>query len=213
MNSQLIIEMIKLVGVLLSGIITGYLAIKLEIVKLGKQKDKPQPAKTDLLQNSLKLAQDIDSEMFTILNEIGCDRITLSTFSNGSKFYTGEPAQFANMSFEKVRRGITPISKDFRRIPISHFAYFYSQFKNHDVAHFNIDEVEDDTYREIMHYYDDKTIYGFLIYGPKNEWVGVLQLNWLQTKKQLTQDEIAYVRMKGSTIGNMLENWNKYLVT
>lgn len=207
---ELLIELVKVVGSIVLGIITGYYAIKLEIFKL-KSSNKTQPSKTDLLQNSLKLAQDIDEQLFSILSEIDSDRISIGTFSNGSKFYTGEPMQFVNQAFEKVKRGVSPISKDFRRVPISNFAYFYSQFRNTDVAQFNVSTVSDDTFREIMNYYDNKTIYGFIIYSSKNEWVGVLQLNWIGKEVTLTADEVAYIKMKCNVIGDMLENWSKYL--
>lgn len=208
--SEIIIELIKVLGSILLGVVTGYFAIKLEIFK-NKEKAQNTPSKTDLLQNSIKLAQDIDNELFTILNEIGSERISIGTFSNGSKFYTGEPMQFVNMAFEKVKRGISPIAKDFRRVPISQFAYFYSQFRNTDIGQFNVSTVSDDTFREIMKFYDQKTVYGFIIYSSKNEWVGILQLNFLKNEVTLTGDEIAYIRMKCNVIGDMLENWNKYL--
>lgn len=207
---EVIIELVKVIGSIILGIITGYYAIKLEIFKL-KGINKTQPTKTDLLQNSLKLAQEIDEQLFSILTELKCDRINIGTFSNGSKFYTGEPMQFVNQAFEKVKRGVSPNSKDFRRVPISQFAYFYSQFKNTDVAQFQVSKVTDDTYREIMNFYDNKTIYGFIIYSSKNEWVGVLQLNWIEKEITLTADEIAYIKMKCNIIGDVLENWNKYL--
>lgn len=206
---EVLIELVKVVGSIILGIITGYFAIRLKVFEI--KSNKAQPTKTDLLQNSLKLASEIDEQLFNVLNEIGCDRISIGTFSNGSKFYTGEPMQFINQAFEKVKRGVSPISKDFRRVPISQFAYFYKQFRNIDVAQIHVSKVEDDTYREIMNFYDQKTIYGFIIYSSKNEWVGVLQLNWLEKEVTLTADEIAYIKMKCNIIGDLLENWNKYL--
>lgn len=202
----MLIELIKVIGSVSLGALSSYFAIKLELLKIKSR----NPNKNELLQNSIKLAQDIDEQLFVILNEIGCDRISLSTFSNGAKFYTGEPMQFVNMSFEKVQRGILPISKDFTRVPISQFGYFYSQFKSSDVAHFKVSEVKDDTYREIMKYYDNVGIYGFIVYNSKNEWIGVLQLNWTKSEVTLDEEDIAYVRLKCNIIGDMLENWERH---
>ena len=157
-----------------------------------------------------------DTVIYQILSDIrrrfNFGRVGISLFHNGSNYYTGAPMQKASISFETLAPGITPIGPSMKDIPIGNMSFSMSQIAdNGSFCVDNIEECEDEHYRNLMAAYDEVSHYAFKI-SDNGNWVGVLIADYCESQEgtePISAASCEYLSVQASRLATLLSLSNK----
>lgn len=195
MSSEVIVAFIT--GVL------GPLSVLLVKKILDKKKEKP-----DVIKDTLKESELIQTKIETIRDEYHADRVWIAQFHNGGNFYpTGKSMAKFTIIYEVVNVGVNSIQSNFQNIPVNLFSRSINKllesdmilipdFKDEKVATFGLKYLAEDT--------GCKSGYLFAIKTIDDKFVGIFGLDFTKKKVKLTEEQINHILVSSSQLGGVL---------
>jgi hypothetical protein len=169
------------------------------------------PKKKDALSEAIEVNTIITEKLETVRLEASADRIWLLQFHNGGHFYpTGKSIQKFSMVYELSCTDSIPCQTQFQNIPVSLFS---KQINNLHKGHIavvpdtEIDEMQYHGITSVISSLGIKSTYVFPIYNIKNDFVGIVGVDYDKEKRNLDSVEINDLALEISTIGGVLNNY------
>ena len=195
------------VTALITALITAILGpIAVHYVQLWTKKKE----KRDLIKESLKTNVLIENKIEALKKEYEADRVWISQFHNGGNYYpTGKSIQKFSMFYEAVSLDADSIKLNFQNIPVSLFSTSI-----HHLSENNFIAIPDITNQEDKHglkYIAEgnkcKSLYEFSIRNIEGKFIGIIGIEYLNDKKELTEYEINNLALEATAIGGVLTNY------
>jgi len=189
--------------------ITGVLGpISILYIKylLDKRKKKP-----DIVKDTLRVSELVDSKIEHIKDEFKADRVWISQFHNGGNFYpTGKSIAKFSIMYEVVSMGTTSVQSNFKNIPVNLFSKSINQLLVNDII-----EIEDFTDETIATYglkyiaeeSGCKSAYLFAIKTIEDKFIGVLAIDYTKEVTRLDMESINHLQVHASSIGGVLMSY------
>lgn len=198
------------IALVIAAAINGYFALKgIKLKALLEEKLKPHRYN---FEAGVKLSATVNESLLRLRLQMKADRATIMLFHNGGTYYTGEPMQKMTMSHEKVKTGIQNIRKDFAGVPASIYDYVLEKLLVDKYVTFpDVNDIEDDTFRNSAKYYGNKSIYFYNLYDMNEVWKGFLTLEYIHHPKSLSDMEFAVIKQTCYKIGGILVDWDKFI--
>ena len=168
-----------------------------------KKKQKP-----DMVMDTLRVSELINSKIEHIKEEFDADRVWVSQFHNGWNFYpTGKSITKFSIMYETVGQYAQSVQTNFKNIPVNLFSKSINELLNNDAI-----EISDYTNEEIptfgLKYVAEETgcksSYLFAIKTIEDKFIGVLSVDYTKDKKDLTFEEVTHLQVHASSIGGVL---------
>jgi hypothetical protein len=186
--------------------ITGVLG-PLSVLIVKKILDK-RKAKPDIIKDTLKECELVQSKIEHIRDEFHADRVWIAQFHNGGNFYpTGKSMAKFTIVYEVVNVGVSSIQSNFQSIPVNLFSRSINQllendsilipdFKDETIATYGLKYIAEDT--------GCKSGYLFAIKSIDDKFVGIFGMDFTKKKIKLTDIEINEILVAASTLGGVL---------
>lgn len=202
MNTELIVAIITAVTTSVVGpVVVHY------VQSIVERKNK------DTLLDSIEANQMINDKLDQIKKEIHSDRIWLIQFHNGAHFYpTGKSIQKFSMVYEILSAGVIPCQNQFQNIPVSLFSKsIHTLYKGSTIAipDTTILEKQFEGFTSVIHGASVKSTYMIPLYNIKNEFIGIVGVDYVSKKRELKEKELTDIDLELSTIGGVLNNYLK----
>jgi hypoxanthine-guanine phosphoribosyltransferase len=167
--------------------------------------------KKDQLLDSLEINQMINDKLEQIKKDQGSDRIWLIQFHNGGNFYpTGKSIQKFSIVYELVNSDIVACQSQFQSIPVSLFSKsMHALHKGFTVSvpDTSIADKQFEGFTSVVYGASVKSTYMFPLFNIKDEFIGIVGLDYVHKKKDLKEKEITDIDLEISTIGGVLNNY------
>lgn len=173
-----------------------------------ESKKKPKP---DMVMDTLRVSELINSKIDYIKEEFDADRVWVSQFHNGGNFYpTGKSMAKFSIMYETVGQHAQSVQTNFKNIPVNLFSKSINELLNNEII-----EIPDYTNEEIptfgLKYIAEETkcksSYLFAIKTIEDKFIGILSVDYTQDKRELTVDEVTHLQVHASSIGGVLMNY------
>ena len=186
--------------------ITGVLG-PLSVLIVKKILDK-RKAKPDIIKDTLKECELVQSKIEHIRDEFHADRVWIAQFHNGGNFYpTGKSMAKFTIVYEVVNIGVSSIQSNFQSIPVNLFSRSINQllendtiiipdFKDETIATYGLKYIAEDT--------GCKSGYLFAIKSIDDKFVGIFGMDFTKKKVKLTESDINEILVAASTLGGVL---------
>lgn len=186
--------------------ITGVLGpISVLLVKkiLDKRKGKP-----DIIRDTLKEGELVQTKLEHIREEYSADRVWIAQFHNGGNYYpTGKSMAKFTIVYEVVNVGVSSIQSNFQSIPVNLFSKSINQllendmiiipdFKDETTATYGLKYIAEDT--------GCKSGYLFAIKSIDDKFVGIFGLDFTKKKVKLSDEDINHILVSASSLGGVL---------
>lgn len=199
----------ELIGSFVSGVV-GPVALFYIKHLIEKRKEEKEKQKSDPVKESIKSNILIDNKIHQILGDFDADRVWILQFHNGGNFYpTGKSIHKFSMFYEAVSKHTFAIREYFQNIPVSLFSRSINHLVDDDylkIPDFNASGADDYGLKYIAYEYDSKSTYLFSIRAIDDKFVGVLGIDYVKKKRNLSDDEINDLRIEVTSIGGELPN-------
>jgi hypothetical protein len=188
--------------------ITGVLGpISILFIKYLMDKRKKKP---DMVQETLKVSELINSKIEHIREEFNGDRVWVAQFHNGGNFYpTGKSMAKFSIIYETVSANASSIQNNFHNIPVNLFSKSINQLLNNDVI--EISDFKDETIATYgLKYIADesgcKSGYLFAIKTIDEKFIGIMGVDYTKRKTKLDMEAINHLEVHATSIGGVLMN-------
>ena len=188
--------------------ITGVLGpISILFIKYLMDKRKKKP---DMVQETLKVSELINSKIEHIREEFNGDRVWVAQFHNGGNFYpTGKSMAKFSIIYETVSANASSIQNNFHNIPVNLFSKSINQLLNNDVL--EISDFKDETIATygLKYIADDsgcKSGYLFAIKTIDEKFIGIMGVDYTKRKTKLDMEAINHLEVHATSIGGVLMN-------
>jgi hypothetical protein len=179
-----------------------------EWVKAKLSKETPE----DVVKKELAKSCVINEEIEIILDTIHADRVWISQFHNGGKFlHSTKSIQKFSIFHETTAVGISPIAHTFRNIPASLYSRAFDELlKNGSIF---INDYKDETIATFglkggAEAVGTKSCYMFALFNMgKNEFIGVIGIEWVTRPKVLKQDQLTYLSAEANRLSGYISNF------
>jgi hypothetical protein len=188
--------------------ITGVLGpISILLIKYVMDKRKKKP---DMVQETLKVSELINSKIEHIREEFNADRVWVAQFHNGGNFYpTGKSMAKFSIIYETVSANASSIQNNFHNIPVNLFSKSINQLLNNDTI--EIPDFKDETVATYgLKYIADesgcKSGYLFAIKTIDEKFIGIMGVDYTKRKTKLDIESINHLEVHATSIGGVLMN-------
>lgn len=188
--------------------ITGVLGpISILLIKYVMDKRKKKP---DMVQETLKVSELINSKIEHIREEFHGDRVWVAQFHNGGNFYpTGKSMAKFSIIYETVSANASSIQNNFHNIPVNLFSKSINQLLNNDII--EIPDFKDETVATYgLKYIADesgcKSGYLFAIKTIDEKFIGIMGVDYTKRKTKLDIESINHLEVHATSIGGVLMN-------
>jgi hypothetical protein len=173
--------------------------------------DSKKKQKTDMVMDTLRVSELINSKIEQIKEEFDADRVWVSQFHNGGNFYpTGRSMAKFSIMYETVGQYAQSVQTNFKNIPVNLFSKSINELLNNNAI-----EISDYTNEEIptfgLKYVAEETgcksSYLFAIKTIEDKFIGVLSVDYTKDKKDLTFEEVTHLQVHASSIGGVLMSY------
>lgn len=197
--------MSEIVIAFITGVLGPILLIYIKHL-LDKKKKKP-----DMVMDTLRVSELINSKIEHIKEEFDADRVWVSQFHNGGNFYpTGKSMAKFSIMYETVGQYAQSVQTNFKNIPVNLFSKSINELLNNDAI-----EISDYTDEKIptfgLKYVAEETgcksSYLFAIKTIEDRFIGILSVDYTRDKKSLTSEEIIHLQVHASSIGGVLMSY------
>lgn len=197
--------MSEIVIAFITGVLGPILLIYIKHL-LDKKKKKP-----DMVMDTLRVSELINSKIEHIKEEFDADRVWVSQFHNGGNFYpTGKSMAKFSIMYETVGQYAQSVQTNFKNIPVNLFSKSINELLNNDAI-----EIPDYTDEKIptfgLKYVAEETgcksSYLFAIKTIEDRFIGILSVDYTRDKKSLTSEEIIHLQVHASSIGGVLMSY------
>jgi hypothetical protein len=169
--------------------------------------------KKDTLLDAIEANQMINDKLDQIRKEVHSDRIWLIQFHNGAHFYpTGKSIQKFSMVYEITSSGTIPCQTQFQNIPVSLFSKsIHTLYKGAiiSIPDTTVSEKQFEGFTSVIHGANVKSTYMIPLYNIKNEFIGIVGVDYVSKKRELKEKELTNIDLELSTIGGVLNNYLK----
>lgn len=186
--------------------ITGVLGpISILFIKYLMDKRKKKP---DMVQETLKVSELINSKIEHIREEFNGDRVWVAQFHNGGNFYpTGRSMAKFSIIYETVSQNASSIQSSFHNIPVNLFSKSINQLLQNDVI--EIPDFKDEstaTYglKYIAEENGCKSGYIFAIKTIDDKFIGIMGIDYTKRKTKLDMESINHLEIHATSLGGVL---------
>ena len=162
----------------------------------------------DPVCEAVEVGNQIIHRIDELKEEFNCDRVWITQFHNGGHFYpTGKSIAKFSMVYEVVSPEVNSIQNNFQNIPVSLFNRFINELLENDVI--EIKDYKDPTVatfglKDVSVSSGSKSSYLFAIKNIENKFIGMLGIDFVKTKTELTHDDITQLLVYTTSIGGVL---------
>lgn len=167
--------------------------------------------KKSLIEKDIIFNKKIDSQLYNIMDRLGCDRIWLAQFHNGGNIYpTGKAIQKFSVFYEKIKPEIESVREVFQNIPLSLFPNVLCSLYREGEIHNNFNAEDSNLFKvENQVKFDSKSSYLFTIDDFDGNFMGMLNIDFIKEEYNLTPQELNYIRNRVGVIGSLLSKYSK----
>lgn len=173
---------------------------------LDKRKIKP-----DMVMDTLRVSELINSKIEHIKEEFDADRVWVSQFHNGGNFYpTGRSMAKFSIMYETVGQYAQSVQTNFKNIPVNLFSKSINELLNNDaieISDYTDEQIPTFGLKYIAEETGCKSSYLFAIKTIEDKFIGVLSVDYTKDKKDLTVEEITHLQVHASSIGGVLMSY------
>ena len=173
---------------------------------LDKRKVKP-----DMVMDTLRVSELINSKIEHIKEEFDADRVWVSQFHNGGNFYpTGKSMAKFSIMYETVGQYAQSVQTNFKNIPVNLFSKSINELLNNDtigISDYTNEEIPTFGLKYVAEETGCKSSYLFAIKTIEDKFIGVLSVDYVKDKKELTFEEVAHLQVHASSIGGVLMSY------
>lgn len=190
--------------------ITGVLGPVL-IMYIKHYLDSKKKQKPDMMMDTLRVSELINSKIEHIKEEFDADRVWVSQFHNGGNFYpTGKSMAKFSIMYETVGQFASSVQTNFKNIPVNLFSKSINELLNNESI--EISDYTDETIptfglKYIAEETGCKSSYLFAIKTIEDKFIGVLSVDYTKGKQSLTVEEITHLQVHASSIGGVLMSY------
>jgi hypothetical protein len=199
MTTELAVALISSVSTAIIGPIAVHL-VKERLEKKKKDTFRESLAENNLVVNKIEYIKEIYE----------ADRVWLLQFHNGGNFYpTGKSIQKFSMCYEVVEQGIESIQQNFQNIPISLFSKSINQLLDTNiiaVSDFKDEKIPTYGLKYIAEENGCKSSYIFAIKSIDNKFIGILGVDFVKRKTNLSIEDINELFNEATSIGGVLHS-------
>jgi len=195
---------LNLTVALVSSLLTAVIGpIAVHIVK-----ERLEKRKKDVLKESIENNTLITNKVEEIKELTKADRVWITQFHNGGTFYpTGKSIQKFSMFYETVSQGTDSIQSSFQQIPISLFSKSINHLLTDDII--AIPNFKDETIatyglKYVAEESGCKSAYIFAIRSIEGKFIGILGIDYVKHKVNLSIDKINELLVEATTIGGVI---------
>lgn len=186
--------------------ITGVLGpVTILLIKQFFDKTKKKP---DVIKETLKESELINTRIEHIRDDFKADRVWVAQFHNGGNYYpTGKSMAKFSFVYEVVSVGTSSIQSNFQNIPVNLFSKSINELLENDVI--QIPDFKDETIatyglKYIAEENGTKSCYLFAIKSIDEKFVGVLGVDFTKKKVKLDHDQISHISNNAAVLGGVL---------
>jgi hypothetical protein len=164
--------------------------------------------KSDMVTDTLHVAELVNNKIEHIKEEFHADRVWVTQFHNGGNFYpTGKSMAKFSVMYETVNTGVSSIQSNFSNIPVNLFSKSInellqndvieiSDFKDESIATFGLKYVAEESGCKSGYLFSIKTI--------DDKFIGTLGLDYTKRKTKLDMESINHLMVHASSLGGVL---------
>lgn len=165
----------------------------------------------DPLRDATESGEVICEILDNILEETGLDRVWITQFHNGGHFYpTGKSIQKFSMIYEVVTTDADSIRQNFQNIPINLFNKSINHlldndkiviidYKNESISTYGLKYLAEET--------ECKSSYMFALKNIHGKMIGVLSVEAVKRKKEISEESYEYLKTSATQIGIILDEY------
>jgi hypothetical protein len=186
----------------------GAVAGKITDNVIKKIKERKEQKKADPVADAIKHNVRIDYKLDSLINDYGCDRITIMQFHNGGNFYpSGQSITKFSVMYESTKSGIQTVREKYQNIPVSIFSKSINHVVDNDLM--TIPDIKSLTLEEadrlgISKGLDDKSLYLFAIKSIDGKLIGLITFSYVKKRKYLDEDKIKELQLIAASFGSEL---------
>lgn len=173
---------------------------------LDKKKKKP-----DMVMDTLRVSELINSKIEHIKEEFDADRVWVSQFHNGGNFYpTGKSMAKFSIMYETVGQYGQSVQTNFKNIPVNLFSKSINELLNNDsieIPDYTDEKIPTFGLKYVAEETGCKSSYLFAIKTIEDRFIGILSVDYTRDKKSLTSEEIIHLQVHASSIGGVLMSY------
>ena len=187
----------------LTGVLGPILIMFIKHYLYYKKKQKP-----DIVMDTLRVSELINSKIEHIKEEFDADRVWVSQFHNGGNFYpTGKSMAKFSIMYETVGQHAQSVQNNFKNIPVNLFSKSINELLNNDsieISDYTNEEIPTFGLKYVAEETGCKSSYLFAIKTIEDKFIGVLSVDYTKDKKDLTFEEVTHLQVHASSIGGVL---------
>jgi len=196
----------ELLVAFITGVMGPVLIILVKYYLDQKKKNKP-----DIVMDTLRVSELVNSKIEHIKDEFDADRVWVSQFHNGGNFYpTGKSIAKFSIMYETVGQNAVSVQTTFKNIPVNLFSKSINELLNNDTIEItNVHDQNVDTYglRSIADQSGCKSTYLFAIKTIEDRFIGILCVDYTSDYKNLDLEEINHLQVQATSIGGVLMSY------
>lgn len=198
-------NMTEIIIAFVTGVFGPLLVIYIKHI-LDKRKIKP-----DMVKDTLRVSELINSKIEHIKEEFDADRVWVSQFHNGGNFYpTGKSMAKFSIMYETVGQYAQSVQTNFKNIPVNLFSKSINELLNNDtigISDYTNEEISTFGLKYVAEETGCKSSYLFAIKTIEDKFIGVLSVDYVKDKKDLNVEEITHLQVHASSIGGVLMSY------
>jgi len=196
----------ELLVAFITGVMGPVLIILVKYYLDQKKKNKP-----DIVMDTLRVSELVNSKIEHIKDEFDADRVWVSQFHNGGNFYpTGKSIAKFSIMYETVGQNTVSVQTTFKNIPVNLFSKSINELLNNDTIEItNVHDQNVDTFglRSIADQSGCKSTYLFAIKTIEDRFIGILCVDYTSDYKNLDLEEINHLQVQATSIGGVLMSY------
>lgn len=198
-------NMTEIIIAFVTGVFGPLLVIYIKHI-LDKRKVKP-----DMVMDTLRVSELINSKIEHIKEEFDADRVWVSQFHNGGNFYpTGKSMAKFSIMYETVGQHAQSVQTNFKNIPVNLFSKSINELLNNDsieISDYSDEKIPTFGLKYIAEETGCKSSYLFAIKTIEDRFIGILSVDYTKDKKDLTFEEVNHLQVHASSIGGVLMSY------
>lgn len=198
-------NMTEIIIAFVTGVFGPLLVIYIKHI-LDKRKVKP-----DMVMDTLRVSELINSKIEHIKEEFDADRVWVSQFHNGGNFYpTGKSIAKFSIMYETVGQHAQSVQTNFKNIPVNLFSKSINELLNNDsieIYDYADEKIPTFGLKYIAEETGCKSSYLFAIKTIEDKFIGILSVDYTKDKKDLTFEEVNHLQVHASSIGGVLMSY------
>ena len=187
----------------LTGVLGPILIMFIKHYLDSKKKQKP-----DMVMDTLRVSELINSKIEHIKEEFDADRVWVSQFHNGGNFYpTGKSMAKFSIMYETVGQHAQSVQNNFKNIPVNLFSKSINELYNNnviEVTDFKDEKIATFGLKYVAEESSCKSSYLFAIKTIEDKFIGVLSLDYTKRKTKLDMESINHLQNHAASIGGVL---------